>query len=75
MSASYDPIVTRLMDAPYGHLIHRDDAGNSHVTLYDAKDQRIVTIVAPTFDEAVTRALDIADEMHRPTPPTPGVSE
>lgn len=75
MSKPIDPLITRLIDSPYGHLIRRDDAGNSHVTLYDAKDQQIVTIVAPTFEEAATRALDIADEMHRPTTPTPGASD
>jgi len=55
-------VIERLMKAPYGHRIHRDVAGNSHVTLYDAKDRVIITIVAPTFDEAVTKALDLAPE-------------
>ena len=75
MREHIDPIVKRLLDAPYGHDIRRDDAGNSHVTLYGDRKTHIVTIVAPTFDEAVTRALDIADDMCRPTTPTRGSHE
>jgi hypothetical protein len=53
----------RLLGAPYGHWVRRDTAGNSHVTLYDAKGVELITIVAPTFDEAVTRALDFVPEV------------
>lgn len=52
----------RLMNAPFGHWVRRDKAGNSHVTLYDASGTEMHTIVAPTFDEAVTRALDLVQE-------------
>lgn len=62
MSAA-DAVLERLMHAPYGHRITRDAAGNAHVTLYDERGQVIHTIVAPTFEEAATRALDIADRM------------
>ena len=55
-------VIERLMNAPYGHAIHRDEAGNSHVSLYQLDGTLIHTIVAPTFDEAVTRALDLATE-------------
>lgn len=65
MREPISPIVARLMDAPYGHHIERDNAGNSHVTLYGEEERHLVTIVAPTFDEAVTRALDIADDLTR----------
>ena len=61
------PTVERLLNAPYGHKIMRDNAGNSHVTLYDLNGAMLHTIVAPTFDEAVTRALDLADS-RTPTP-------
>jgi len=60
-------VIKRLMNAPYEHWVRRDNAGSSHVTLYDAKGAELITIVAPTFDEAVTRALDLAT----PTEPTP----
>jgi len=60
-------VIERLMNAPYGHAIHRDKAGNSHVSLYQLDGTLIHTIVAPTFDEAVTRALDLAT----PTEATP----
>ena len=54
-------VVERLMNAPYGHKIWRDNAGNSHVSLYTLDGTRMHTIVAPTFDEAVTKALDLAE--------------
>jgi hypothetical protein len=65
------PAIERLMNAPYGHDIRRDSAGNSHVTLYDLNGTMLHTIVAPTFDEAATRALDIADALPTPTRGTP----
>ena len=71
---SLDPIVERFCNAPYGHRVHRDKGGLSHVTLYALDGRELVTIVAPTFDEAATSALDIADEMHRPTTPTRNIS-
>ena len=52
--------IDRLLAAPYAHTIGRDNAGNSHVTLM-REDRVSITIVAPTFDEAVTRALDAMD--------------
>jgi hypothetical protein len=58
-----NPVVNRLLSAPYGHTITRDKAGNSHVTIFRANGALLHTIVAPTFDEAVTRALDLADEV------------
>ena len=54
-------VADRLMNAPYGHHIWRDNAGNSHVTLYTLGGTRMHTIVALTFDEAVTKALDLAE--------------
>lgn len=57
-----DSIIQRLMNAPYGHTITRDEWGLSHVSLFDRDGKRLHTIVAPTFAEAVTRALDLADE-------------
>jgi hypothetical protein len=56
-------VIERLMNAPYGHRIQRDNAGNSHVSIYHPNGAFLHTIVAPTFDEAVTRALDIADAL------------
>lgn len=70
MSDTNTNTVSRLMAAPYGHWIRLDRAGNSHVTLYDDKGTEMHTIVAPTFDEAVTRALDIADRLHADQPVT-----
>lgn len=66
-----NPVVDRLMNAAYGHEIKRDKAGNSHVTLYDLRGTMLHTIVALTFDEAATRALDLADQRH-PAPPADG---
>lgn len=57
-----DSIIQRLMNAPYGHTITRDEWGLSHVTLFDRGGKKLHTIVAPTYAEAVTRALDLADE-------------
>ena len=56
-------VVERLMNAPYGHHIRRDNAGNSHVSIYHLNGALLHTIVAPTFEEAVTRALDISDAL------------
>ena len=64
---SLDPVVERFCNAPYGHRVHRCKAGLSHVTLYALNGRELVTIVAPTFTEAATRALDIADDMTTPT--------
>ena len=62
---SNDIAINRLLRAPFGHTIVRDTAGNLHVTLYESgkRGRLIHTIVAPTFDEAVTRALDLAYEV------------
>ena len=60
---SNDRVVSRLLQAPFGHMIRRDNAGNSHVTLFTAEGKMLPTLVAPTFDEAVTRALDIAEQV------------
>ena len=55
--------VTRLLAAPYGHSITRDKAGHSRVSLFAVNDGRLlVTMVAPTFDQAVARALDAAEQ-------------
>lgn len=54
------PVVARLLSHTCGHTIGRDNAGNSHVTIHPPLGGDF-TIVAPTFDEAVTRALDIYD--------------
>jgi phage baseplate assembly protein W len=52
--------VQELLDAPYGHRVMRDpNTGHSHVELLLPRG-RTVTAVAPTFDEAVFRALDEA---------------
>jgi hypothetical protein len=59
--AAVSAVVERLMNAPYGHKICRDNAGNSHVSIYQLDGTLMHTIVAPTFDEAVTKALDIAE--------------
>jgi len=57
-------VIDRLLRAPFGHSIRRDKAGNLHVTITPPDtDKAIHTIVAPTFDEAVTRALDLAYEV------------
>lgn len=58
--AAGSAVIERLMNAPYGHFIRRDNAGNSHVSLYQLDGTLLHTIVAPTFDEAVTKALDLA---------------
>ena len=71
---SLSPVVERFVNAPYGHRSQIDKGGLYHVTLYALDGRELVTIVAPTFDEAATRALDIADEMHRPTTPDEGAS-
>jgi hypothetical protein len=51
--------VQELLAAPYGHTVWRDASGNSHVIL-ELSRGRTVNVVAPTFDEAVLRALDEA---------------
>ncbi len=60
-------VVERLLHAPYGHTIRRDKQGNSHVSLYQLDGTLMHTIVAPTFDEAATRALDLAPALRAPT--------
>jgi hypothetical protein len=60
-------VVGRLLHAPYGHTIRRDKQGNSHVSLYQLDGTLMHTIVAPTFDEAATRALDLAPGLKAPT--------
>lgn len=52
-----NPVIARLMRADCDWKADRDKAGNTHCTLRTKKQS--VTIVAPTFDEAVTRALDM----------------
>ena len=55
-------IVRQLLDAPFGHLIDRDGEGNSRVTLFRQDGTALPTVTAPTFDEAVARALALAYE-------------
>ena len=57
--------ISRLLQYPHDWQVRRDVAGNSHVTLYDKNGADLHTIVAPTFDEAATMALDLATTPHR----------
>ena len=57
----------RLLRSPYGHYIRRDEQGNSHVSLFTLHGGLLHTIVAPSFDEAVTLALDLAEKVEVPT--------
>ena len=50
------PSVQALMSAKCGHRVTRDGDGNSIVEL-SLRDGRTVTVVRPTFDEAVFAAF------------------
>ena len=60
-----DPVIRRLLAAPYGHQLRWLDSG-LHSTVLTLTGGEEVMIVAPTFNESVTRALDIADDMALP---------
>jgi hypothetical protein len=55
-------VISRLLDAPWGHSIRRDNDGNSVVVLAHWRNGATIKVVAPDFDEAVTAALDQADD-------------
>ena len=60
MTMKISKSVRALMDAPYEHEVSRDVGGNSRVTLLHTK-VRSLTVVRPTFDEAVFEALAQAE--------------
>lgn len=56
-------VIVRLLASPYEHELKRN--GELYVTTLRVGPGKEVMIVAPTFDESATRALDIADDMAR----------
>lgn len=58
-----DAIIKRLLASPYGHTLKWINDGKLHMATILVDRDREVTIVAPTFDESVNKALDIADDM------------
>jgi hypothetical protein len=60
------PLIQRLMDAPWGHTLRRDDAGRSVVVLLHHRNGARIEVVEHTFDDALAEALRQADERWSP---------
>lgn len=61
------PVIDRLLAAPYGHTLRRTTDGQYLTVLHLTRGDEVI-IVAPTFDESATKALDIADTRRRQRP-------
>lgn len=71
-----DPTATeRLLRSGYDFDLNHDKQGNVHLSLFGPITGLLLhTTVAPTFDEAVTIALDMAEKTYDPTL-FPGLAE